>query len=82
MKNQELPPEEGFLLMLLQFAVDEWGLQKVSLQCPAHWNGRLVPEGIRGEFTTAAVLTLKIDCGSHYLTYHTLLGSEIPGFFV
>ncbi|MBY0552687.1 MAG: hypothetical protein K2W95_35720 [Candidatus Obscuribacterales bacterium] len=81
MKTHELHPEDGFLLTLLKFAIEEWGSQNVSLQCPAHWNMHLAHTGIRCEFTTEAVITLKIDCGTHSVTYCTLPSSCTPGFF-
>lgn len=81
MDEAQVYPEEAFLLYLLRFAVEEWGLQSVSLKCPASWNRQSVPSQIRCEFSTEAVVTLTIDCGTHHLRYHTLPSSDLPGFF-
>ena len=83
MDEQELLPEdEGFLLYLLQFAIVEWGPQNVRLSLPATWIGLSPPKDIHCDFTTESVVTLTIACGQHHIQYHTLVGSDIPGFFV
>lgn len=82
-EQEQLPPEEGFLLYLLQFAIDEWGPQNVSLSFPTTWNGlsQAPPRDIQCDYTTESVVTLAIACGRHHIQYHTLVDGDSPGFF-
>lgn len=81
MDEKNLYDEEAFLLYLLQFAIDEWGPQNVSLQHPSSFNSLSIPRDIRCDPSTESVVTLTIDCGTHRMRYHTLAVCDVSGFF-